>query len=279
MKSILIPTDFSQNASDALDYALHLYKGHSVKIHIIHCIEPVIVPSNTAGSTIPITNTEMEQAHEAMNALQEFGNLFLGELPNSKLSITTSVEIGNAASCIKNKATELGIDLVIMGTQGSKHSFAEKIMGTISTAVLDNAPCPVILVPLDYKFKPLDNIIFSTNLNHSDPYELWKATQLLYPNIAKVRCLFVTPDMQKVDSKEIEEFATYILDHSPTVESIFNMEESKYIEETITKYAESYNAELIIMQRSKKSLWKTIFSTRHTKKMAFWTKVPLLILN
>jgi len=279
MKKILIPTDFSENAGDALDYALHLIKGQKAKIHIVNVVTPMAIPTDVAVTSVPPSQEEIVNANKAMEALESFGKAFFGETKQTNIEISTSVEIGPVAAMIKNKAKELETDIIIMGTQGSNHSFVEKVVGTISTEVIDHAACPVILVPKNYKFKPIDNVIFSTNLNHSDPYELWKATELLSPKVARVRCLYVSPNKEKENEKELEEFAKYMIEHSPTIQTIFNIVESKNVEAEITEYAENYDAELIIMHRSKKSLWKSIFSARHTKKMVFWSKVPLMILN
>lgn len=278
MKKILIPTDFSENASDALDYALHLIKGQKTTIHIINVIEPIVVSSDIGANTIPVSHDHISNAKKAMEAIEMFSKEYFGETNRTNINITTSVEIGSIAYTINQKAKELETDVIIMGTQGHHHSFLEKVIGTISTDVIDNAVCPVILIPKGYKFKIIDNVIFSTNLNHADPYKLWKATEILAPMIVKVRCLYVSPDKSKEDI-ELERFAKYMVEHSPSLQTVFNVVESDSVESKIIEYADTYNAELVIMHKDKKAHWRRIFTTSHTRKMVFWTRVPLMILN
>ena len=279
MKKILIPTDFSENSADALDYALHLMKGQKVHLHILNIVQSAVVPSEVPVATVDILRVQIEEAQKALKALEAFCTQFYGKTENAEVKVSTSVEVGGVGFQIKREAKKVSADMIVMGTQGTNHSMSEKILGTISTTAIDDSPCPVILVPKGYKFKTIDNVVFATNLNHEDPYELWRATELLKPHIWQVRCLHVTNNSEELNPKGLENFAKYMVDHSPSIQTIFNVEDSDNIEEAISQYADNYDAELIIMHRSKKSFWKSLFSSRHTKKMASWIQVPLLVMN
>ncbi len=279
MKNILIPTDFSENASDALGYALNLLGGSKANIHIVHVVPMHTVPGEVPVNTTELASLEIQEAKRAMDAIKEFSQLFYGEGDGAQISVTTKVAIGGVGFQIKKEAERVGADLIIMGTQGVNHSFVEKVLGSISTTAISDAPCPVILVPRGYEFKPIDNIIFATNLNHSDPYELWRATELIKPHVGRVRCVYVTKDESKVDKDELQNFAKYMVEHSPSVQTVFNVEESKNIEKTLSEYADNYDAEMVIMHRSKKSFWKSLFGARHTKKMASWLTIPLMVME
>jgi len=279
MKNILIPTDFSDNASDALGYALNLLGGSKANIHIVHVVPVHTVPGDVPVNTTELATLEVQEAEKAMEAIEEFSHMFYGEGKGAQITVTTKVAVGGVAFQIKKEADEIGADLIIMGTQGVNHSFVEKVLGSISTMAISDAPCPGILVPRGYQFKTIDNIIFATNLNHADPYELWRATELIKPHIGRVRCVYVTKDESKVDKEELESFAKYMVEHSPSVQTVFNVEESDNIEKTLSEYAENYDAEMVIMHRSKKSFWKSLFGARHTKKMASWLTIPLMIME
>jgi len=279
MKNILIPTDFSENASDALGYALSLIGGTKANIHIVHVVPVHTVPGDVPVNTSSLVTTELEEAHKAMDAIKQFSEMFYGEGEGAQITVKTKVAVGGVAFQIKKIANEVGADLIVMGSQGVNHSFMEKVLGSISTTAISDAPCPVILVPREYKFKPIDNLIFATNLNHSDPYELWRATELIKPHVGRVRCVYVTKDESSVDKVELESFAKYMVQHSPSIQTVFNVEESDNIEKTLSEYAENYDAEMVIMHRGKKSFWKSLFGARHTKKMASWLKIPLMVME
>ena len=279
MKNILIPTDFSDNASDALDYALNLLGGSKAHIHIVHVVPVHTVPGDVPVNTTDLVSREVEEAKESLRAIEEFSQMFYGEGEGAQIQVSTKVAIGGVAFQIKKEADEIGADLIIMGTQGVNHSLMEKVLGSISTMAINDAPCPVILVPREYKFKSIDNVIFATNLNHSDPYELWRATELIKPHVGRVRCVYVAKDESKVDKEELKSFAKYMVEHSPSVQTVFNVEISDNLEKTLSEYSENYDAEMVIMHRSKKSFWKNLFGTSHTKKMASWLTIPLMVMD
>jgi nucleotide-binding universal stress UspA family protein len=278
MKKILIPTDFSENAGAALDYALHLVKGQKANIHIVSVVLPEVVASDV-HAVVEVSNMKLTDARKAMEAIEMFSKSFFGEGDQTKIVITTHVAVGGIDHNIKEQAKEFDADLIIMGTQGTKHSMVDKLLGTVSAEVLNSAPCPVILVPHSYKFKDIDNVVFATNLNHGDPYELWRATELIKPHVAVVRCVYVESEKHKADEKELEIFAKYMVENSPSIQTIFNVEKGDNIEKVLSEYADTYDAELIIMHRSKKSIWSKIFGVRHTKWISNWINVPLLVIN
>ena len=279
MKKILIPTDFSDNAADALDYALHLAKGQKAHLHILNVVQPIVVPVQVPVGTSGIMKVHLDDAWAAMQTIEAFCRQFYGDDDDSEVRVTTDVQLGNVAQQIKAMAKSEKIDMIIMGTQGKIHGFTEKLVGTISTSTLNDAPCPVILVPEGYQFRTIDNLIFATKLNHRDPYELWRAIEVIKPHVGRVRCVYVTKESDTVDKNKLDQFAKYMVENSPSVQTIFNVEESNNIEHTLSQYAENYDAEMTIMCRSKKSFWKRLFTIRHTQKMASWIHVPLMILN
>jgi len=279
MKNILIATDFSDNAGDALDYAINMLGGTKANLHIIHIVQLDSTTNDVAIDSDNLINEKLNEAKIAMEVIEDYSKMYFGNEEGTQIKISTSVSIGSVANSIKEKAAKLRTDLIIMGTQGSEHSFMKKMLGSISTHVITLAPCPVILVPRGYKLQAIDNIIFATNLNHSDPYELWRATELIKPYVDKIRCLHVLAAMKKVDKSELETFASYMIDHSPSMQTIFNVEESDSIERTLSKYTENYDAEIIIMHRSKKTIWKDPFGLGHTRRMSSWIRTPLMILE
>lgn len=279
MKQILIPTDFSENASDALEYALNLLGKSKARIHILHVVPLESVPSDASVVPPSLSSVNLKEAQESMKAIEEFSKMFYGEDDRAQITVSTKVTVGGVSYTIKKIAEDLGADLIIMGTRGVNHSFREKVFGTISTATISHAPCPVILVPSNYKFRTIDNLIFGTNLSPSDPYELWRALELIKPQIGRIRCVYVTKDKDKVDRNELDLFSRYVVEHSASIQTIFNVEESDDIVRTLAEYADNYDAEMIIMHRSKKSFWKSLFQARQTDKMVAWLDVPLMIIE
>lgn len=276
MRTILLPTDFSENAGNALNYIAEFVKNEKCNLQIIHVVNPNVSPPDIIGTT-SLIGIQIESARETLQAIENFSTAFFGEKTGVKVS--TSIEMGSAAHVIKKKAEEIKADMIVMGTRGKGHNSSDKFFGTVSSSILDDAPCPVILIPKEYVFKTIDNVIFATDLDHSDPYELWKATELIKPHVAVVRCVYVVKKQEEKYTKETEQFAKYMVDHSPSIQTIFHLEVGDNIEAILEKYTDIYDAEMLIMHKSKKSVWGKIFGVSHTKKMTSKISVPLLVLG
>lgn len=277
MKTILIPTDFSENGADAYEYTLNFIGDGDARIHVVNVVEPIVHPSDVPGMSVDINHKFISDAKESLATLEALANEFFKE--KGKLHITTKVLVGQISTSIKEEAASINADLIIMGSAGAGHSNLEKFLGTVSSSVVGDSPCPVILVPIGYKFRDIDNVIFTTKLDHADPFELWKATDLMLPQISVIRCLYVAKDEEAKNHPTVAEFARYITEYSPSIQTNFHTEVSDEIEKTITEYAENYDAEMIVMHKSKKSFWFKLFGESHTKKMAFHMQIPLMIMN
>jgi len=275
VKKILVPTDFSRNAADALAYAVDIVGSTKAELHILHIVLPDTGPPGMPAITESMAKRRIKFAQERVKSLAD--EYTPKNRPN--ISIHTKVIAGKTSPLIKKTAEEIEADLIISGTRGAGHDSMDKIFGTVSTAILDNAPCPVILVPQGYQYKFIDNIIFSTNLNHSDPYELWRAIEVIKPHQPTVRCVHVVDKEADKENIQIERFAKFMIEKSPAVETIFNIEVGEDIEDIIEKYAADYDAELIVMHREKKNLWTKIIGRSHTKRMVSTLQIPLMVIN
>ena len=277
MKKIVIPTDFSENAGDALNYAINLLSSDDSEIHILHVVEPITNPVD-----MPIYNIdqkEMDDANENLKVLEGFSKNFFEEIGKPNIHITTNVVCGPVDQMIQKEAEEVYAHAIVMGTQGTNHSSFDKFIGTVSTGVINDSPCPTILVPRKYNFKPIDKIVFSTNLNHGDPYELWRAVELIKPQIGVIRCLHVAKDENMKHEHDMENYAKYLVEHSPTIQTFFDVEVCDDVEKCIVDYTELHDAQLMVMHKTKKTFWEKLFGVSHTSRMASALKVPLLIMN
>lgn len=278
MKKILLPTDFSQNADDALKYCMQLLGDSFAEIVLFHVISTadslVAVPEGTA---IMMTQN-IKEAKRNLAKLKVKANNYIKEFQNQNIVVTTDFTIGDAGKSIISKASELESDVVIMGRRGGNYLLIDKLIGTVSSQVI-NASVPVILVPGGYSFKEIDNIIFPTKLDRKDPYDLNTAMNIIGPNSPVVQCIHLVKNEEEKNKKEVKEFANYIIEHSPSVQTTFFIELSDDVSTTIDEYAASYDAELIVMPKKGKNFFERLITKNHIKEMLWITKRPIMIVN
>ena len=139
-KTILVPTDLSEGAEQALDYACELARGLGAKIHLLNVIGiPVLgVPELGVALTGSMIDSLVEDNRVALEKLAQnhrcdtqIGEVFL--------------KTGDARDIINQTAKDVHADLIVMGTHG-RRGVSRALLGSVAETVVRSAPCPVLTV-------------------------------------------------------------------------------------------------------------------------------------
>lgn len=135
---VLIATDFSPHAEDALALVEKLAMPDGSAVRIVHVVEPF----PQVSALVPISMTAMAEAveREAMAELDRKRAIFRGR----PVEVQTALVIGRAAEMIVDEAQRFRADLVVMGSRG-RRAVASALLGSVSAEVVDRAPCPVLV--------------------------------------------------------------------------------------------------------------------------------------
>ncbi|HCN04916.1 MAG TPA: universal stress protein [Bacteroidetes bacterium] len=148
IQAILVPTDFSENASKALSYAKELAKGTKAKLHVVHIVEPVIYPADWSYAQVGFADIEQELQKNAETELEKLR----GELSSEGFDVDTKVLRGRASDEIVAYCKEHQIGIVAMGTHG-RSGLEHFLFGSTTERVLRKSPCPVLSVRLESDMK------------------------------------------------------------------------------------------------------------------------------
>lgn len=137
-KIILVATDFSECAEQALDYAVALAAKLDAKIHLLNVI---VIPTLAIPEVgVAVTSTVIESTVQTHHAKLE---KLVGRRPS--VSIETVLRTGDARDLIVDVASEVGADLIVMGTHG-RRGVRRALIGSIAESVVRTAPCPVLTI-------------------------------------------------------------------------------------------------------------------------------------
>jgi nucleotide-binding universal stress UspA family protein len=139
--SILVPTDFSENARRALDYATELARVSGATLHLMHVVEPVVYPADWSYAQVGFADIEQELVENATKELAKLKE----QLTASNISTTTAVRRGRASDEICSYCSEHGISMIAIGTHG-RSGLEHFLFGSTTERVLRKAPCPVLSV-------------------------------------------------------------------------------------------------------------------------------------
>lgn len=165
-KHILLPTDFSSNARNAIDYAIFLLEKEACVFYILNAFEVGASSlSNTMGRA---KNTRL---YRAIKEEAERNTISLTEELKSKNRNTLhkfeSMSIsGSLLNAIGKTVIDYNISYVFMGTKGSS-AIKQVFMGSNTVSVIKHIDfCRLIAVPENYSFDIPDQIVFATNFEH-----------------------------------------------------------------------------------------------------------------
>ena len=142
LKTILVPTDFSEPSRQALEYGRHFARQFRAGLHVLHTVENVMIPG---GAEVPVAAIQqVEQGLEAVAIRQMKESITADD--RAMLDPVTVVRGARAAAIdIVEYALEHEIDLIVMGTHG-RGALRHLLMGSVAERVVRSAPCPVLTV-------------------------------------------------------------------------------------------------------------------------------------
>jgi len=137
-RKILVPTDFSKPAEQALHSAIALARQHQAQIHLLY-----VVPIHYAVGDYDLMDYAMlaaEQKEEGQKQLAALSRKLV-----QQISVTAGVRHGRPAVEINEAAAELDCDLIVISTHG-RTGWNHALLGSTTEEAVRHASCPVLVV-------------------------------------------------------------------------------------------------------------------------------------
>ncbi len=134
IRNILCPTDFSESALYAFQYAVAFARSHDAELELLHVIEP------SAYATDRIDDQESTYTERVRERLQN-----IASTADPKVKITIRIAMGVPYITIIEKADAMPADLIVIGTHG-RTGIRHLLIGSVAEKVVRTATCPVLTV-------------------------------------------------------------------------------------------------------------------------------------
>lgn len=274
MKTILVPTDFSEKAKNALDFALEFNEKIKGRIILMHVLD---LPSSSFSTTGEVNDYGIEAIYHG-----EFIKGVHNKLEDLKASITdhpfeivTMIKYGNPYVSISKEIAEEKVQYIIMGSDGAS-GFREFFIGSVAEKVIRNAECPVITVKGPTKISKMKNFVFASDLTPEQDFIAEKAKEIqelldLNMHLLKVK----TPHNYLAEGaaqKQLDDFAKRNYLDRFTKNTI----EAGYSDEGIVAFAEEVGAGMILMGTHGKTGFAHIFGGSRAEDVANESNIPVM---
>lgn len=268
MQKILIPTDFSTVADNALNYAIEIaaqFKSELVLYHVYSINKKLDYNWEFSKHDQPFVK-EIEQKMRSTKLR------FKDKLAEKGISIQTRIEEDHIFSLFDRLVQKHDIDMIVMGSKGA--SGIEKVVfGSVAETALELAKVPVLIVPPSQTEHSLEHIVLAVDLEQTSTATLNPLQEIAEKFKAKVTLLNInTGDTEKGTSDGVGVLLKNLETHYQEVP----MTES--INESINQFISYNSCDLLCMIRREKGFFESLFETSVTKTQAFNTRIPLLVL-
>lgn len=272
MKTIIFPTDFSENSLGALKWAIAFCRRYDAKLLILNTS---FSGGSGTGMLVNLRERLMKDANGRMKALLKkiMESTDYGDV--SGIKIETECRYESTIEGILDAVDDHKAMLICMGTRGA--TGVEVILGSNTSAVIARAEVPVLVVPETAEFDVVKHIAFATNLNEADFSKLKQLASLASHFEANLEFIHFSLPGQSFEDSNVDEYAEKIRTEMDYANVTLKLVKAEDVDDGIADYIEQNDVDILIMLRRNRSFWQRLFQRSHTRELALHSKVPLLI--
>ncbi|MFH6602725.1 universal stress protein [Maribacter algicola] len=276
MKKIILPTDFSDNAYNAVRYAAKLFKDIETTFYLLNTYTPAVYQSEYilhSPAQIGLGDIYQENSLENLQQVKEkIEDEFENPMHTYMLHSAFNILLDEVLETIENE----NADLVIMGTQGATGA-KEILFGTHTVHVIKKATCPVMAIPSGFEYEPIREILFPTD--YEVDFKKQQLQQLL--DIAEIN----GGSIEVIHASTGYELTEDQMRNQKKLESIFSKVAhrshdlpSQGVIEAINSFQLNKPVDLLAMVQNKHTFFERLFIEPIIKKIGFHVTIPFMVI-
>jgi nucleotide-binding universal stress UspA family protein len=241
MKTILVPTDFSEQAENALKVAAQLAKKFNAQIYLLHLIELPVDMVNPVGET---RSNDLPEAIYFMKLAKKRFDDLLSRPYLKDLKVQDIVEINKAFDGILEASEKHHCDFIVMGSQGAS-GLKEMFIGSNTEKVVRKSNIPVLVVKNDHASFDVKDFVFATNLEATGREALKKVVELAQLFQARLHLVYINTANEFVTSNECDTKLKKYLEGIDFSNYEFHVFNDDSVEQGILNFSKKMKADLM----------------------------------
>lgn len=273
MENILVPTDFSENADNAVEYAAVIAQGCEAAITLLNIYSPVVSRYNVISSLL--ADEVAEAKIKVREKLQIIADTLQSQYPGIPCHV--AVELGEPVDEILLAAKNKKTDMIIMGTQGAS-SIEKILLGSNAAEIVEKAACPVLVIPSNTVCQIPKRIMYATDYAYSDIESARVLTAIAKVFDATITFVHVTSQEEDIDDELtlMEKFTSEI-----KLATTYQKINSKILTDNtvimgLDNIIQNDGADLLAVSTRRRNIFQKLYNPSITKKLANYTRIPLL---
>jgi len=270
MNKILVPTDFSEQAENALKVAAQLARKHDCEIYLLHILEiPLhkVDPLNSYND-LPEAIFFMRLAHKKFESLTNKDYL-------KGITVHETVDFHEIFKGIFHICEKYEIDLIIMGSNGAS-GLKEMLIGSNTEKVVRTSKTPVLVVKKEHTSFGVDHFVFASDFKDESKTSYAKAIDFANLLGAKIHLLMVNTPNKFITSDAANRRMKDFVNGFGYPNYTLNIYNDLNIEKGIMNFSQSINADLIGMSTHSRQGISHFFNGSVSEDLVNHAKRPVI---
>ena len=277
MIKILVPTDFSENAFNAISYALELFKYRRAIFYFMHAYSDEVYNhealkdrsnfEKVKDQVRQLCESQLTECLEKVNALS----------PNPKHEYKKVLSFNSLIDEADKIVERENVDILVMGTRGMTDD-RSLTFGSNTLQVIRYVKCPVLSIPAKYGYQRPEDVLFATN--YMIPYkrrELKLLSETMNSFRAQIEVVYISKsDSLLIRQEDNRDFIKVALEQNHTK---FNTIINDNIVDAILDRINTNNIDLLVMVNTRHSFLEYLLYSSTIDKINLNLKIPFLALQ
>ena len=272
MKTILVPTDFSPCANNAMMYALEIAQRTGSSVTVLYVVYPNEGVNNNMYDAFFID----DYVKERLTGMKTWSEKFTASQHLKDVDIRLECKLGFPVSTICQTAEEVNASLIVMGTTGAS-GLKEVLLGSIASGVIAGSKAPVFVVPTKAAFRNFARFAFATDFKMPvGKASLQVMREMLNLQHTGLNIVHVLRDEDKQPDKKQEKALSERLG---TIPHDFHYIHDDDVAQAVHNFLESTECNGLVAVAHEHTLVHRLFAKSVSRALAHHTTVPILVLH
>ena len=279
MQRILIPTDFSENAWNAIDYAMQLFRNKRCTFYLLNTYTPVIPSSRFMAKMIDGVRIVDAVRDASERGLQKTVTRIKSKYRNTNHSFETISSFNLLVEEVKDIVDTFGIHLVVTGTKGASGA-DEVFMGSNTVRIIKSSKkCPILAIPYHFGFVTPTEVAFATDFTRfyttSELSPLLEISKMFRATVRIVHVQYEIKALTELQQFNLNMLRRYLGDVEHYVHTV---SELNSVSQTLEMFSQELDIHLLAMLNYPHSYMEKMTREPIIKRTAFHTQIPLLVI-
>lgn len=270
MKHILLPTDFSKNSINAIDFAMDFLAGVACHFYFLNVQKPSQYVTGDIYTSSPQDTTIYETiSQDNKKQLEILKKTYKKKYGSQNYIFETLFDFDVIVDAINQVVLKKNISLIFMGTNGASDA-AEVLFGSNTLKVIRGVHCPIIAIPKGYRYTGIKKILLT--LKEDDvfhPDALNPLKELIIGKNVSAEVLQIEGSNTLPENAGKDMFTSINYHHIEGVATA----------DAVSSFEQLIPVDIHVVFIHPTSFFKRIFFGSDAKELTYKSWVPLLVLK